>query len=97
MYAMCDPFFMFILIINLGEEYIVWDKTAAIDFVKPGKGTVFAEFRISPQEISDIKADVDQIGKKVFTFPCEVLDSEGKLIAKLSKDVYVRKKVNTPI
>jgi len=97
LYAMCDPFFMFILIVNLGEEYIVWDKAAAIDFVKPGKGTVFAEFRISPKEISDIKADVDQTGKKVFTFPCEVLDSEGKLIAKLSKDVYVRKKVNTPI
>nr|HAD52477.1 tetrameric acyl-CoA thioesterase [Algoriphagus sp.] len=28
LYAMCDPFFMFILMINLGRDYIVWDKTA---------------------------------------------------------------------
>jgi hypothetical protein len=88
---------MFILIINLGDDYIVWDKSASIDFKKPGKGTVFAEFRISPKELSEIKKEVDQVGKKTFTFPCEVIDNEGKIIANLSKDVYVRKKSQTSI
>jgi acyl-coenzyme A thioesterase PaaI-like protein len=97
LYSMCDPFFMFILIINLGDDYIVWDKAASIDFKKPGKGTVFAEFRISPKELSEIKKEVDQVGKKTFTFPCEVIDNEGKIIANLSKDVYVRKKSQTSI
>lgn len=89
---MCDPFFMFILIINLGEGYIVWDKASSIDFLKPGKGTVFAEFKISPKEISEIKEDVDKAGKKTVTFPCEVVSEEGILIARLSKDIYIRKK-----
>lgn len=92
LYSMCDPFFMFILIINLGNNYIVWDKAATIDFVKPGKGTVFAEFRLLPDEIAEIKAQVDASGKKVFTFPCVVQDAEGNVIARLTKDVYVRRK-----
>lgn len=92
LYSMCDPFFMFILIINLGKDYIVWDKAASIDFVKPGKGTVFAEFSLNPETIEEIKGEVDTLGKKVFTFPCKVVDEHGNTIARLSKDVYVRKK-----
>ncbi|SFT85250.1 Acyl-coenzyme A thioesterase PaaI, contains HGG motif [Algoriphagus locisalis] len=92
LYSMCDPFFMFIVLIQLGEEYIVWDKTASIEFVKPGKGTVYAEFKLSPEQISDIKEVVDREGKAVFEFPCEVKDGNGNLIAKLQKGVYVRRK-----
>ncbi|WP_291786437.1 DUF4442 domain-containing protein [Cecembia sp.] len=92
LYAMCDPFYMFILIINLGKEYIVWDKAASIDFIKPGKGTVYAEFSIPKDQIAKIKEEVDIDRKKVFNFPCKVVDKEGKTIALLSKDVYVRKK-----
>lgn len=92
LYAMCDPFFMFILLIQLGEEYIVWDKTASIEFLKPGKGTVYAEFKLSPSQISEIKTAVDRDGKGVFEFPCEVADGVGNIIAKLTKGVYVRRK-----
>lgn len=93
LFAMCDPFFMFILFFNLGKGYIVWDKAASIDFVKPGKGTVFAEFFLSRESIEAIKSEVDVVTKKVFTFPCEVKDADGNIIATLTKDVYVRKKI----
>ena len=36
LYTMCDPFFMLILVNNLGSGYIVWDKAATIRFKKPG-------------------------------------------------------------
>lgn len=92
LYSMCDPFFMFILIINLGKDYIVWDKAASIDFIKPGKGTVYAEFSLEPDAIEEMKQEVDYFGKKVFNFPCQVVDADGNTIARLTKDVYVRKK-----
>lgn len=92
LYSMCDPFFMFILIIHLGEEYIVWDKHASIDFVKPGKGTVFAEFKLNLDQIDEVKKIVRKNGKHVFEFPCEVKSAEGQLVAKLMKGVYVKKK-----
>lgn len=92
LYSMCDPFFMFIVLSQLSDEYIVWDKTASIEFVKPGKGTVYADFKLSPTQISKIKTTVDRNGKGVFEFPCEVKDSDGNLIAKLQKGIYVRRK-----
>lgn len=92
LYSMCDPFFMFILFVNLGDEYIVWDKAAHVDFVKPGKGTVFASFSLSQLQIAAVKSEVDQAGKGIFKFPCEVVDQQGQTIARLEKSVYVRRK-----
>ena len=92
LYSMCDPFFMFILLIHLGEDYIVWDKRASIEFVKPGKGTVYADFKLTIEQISEIKERVNDEEKGVFDFPCEVKDGKGNLIAKLQKGVYVRRK-----
>lgn len=92
LYSMCDPFFMFILLIHLGDEYIVWDKTAKIDFKRPGKGAVFAEFRLSKEEIDLVRESVNLKGKQTFTYPCEIKDGSGEIIATLEKEVYVRKK-----
>jgi hypothetical protein len=38
LYSMVDPFYMLMLMENLGRQYIVWDKAADIDFISPGKG-----------------------------------------------------------
>jgi hypothetical protein len=46
LFAMTDPFYMLMLMANLGRDYIVWDKAATIRYKKPGRGTVRAEFRI---------------------------------------------------
>ena len=50
-YAMTDPFYMFMLINILGRDYIVWDKAAQIRFRKPGKGKLTANYRLSDEEI----------------------------------------------
>ena len=44
LYSMCDPFFVLILSAALGRDYVVWDKAAAIRFLRPGRGTVKATF-----------------------------------------------------
>ena len=48
LFAMTDPFFMVMVSQNLGKGYIVWDQAARIEFLKPGKGHVHAEFSITP-------------------------------------------------
>lgn len=92
LYSMCDPFFMFILMINLGDQYIIWDKHAFIDFQKPGKGTVFAEFKLSQQQIEEVKQVVAKEGSYIFEFPCQIQNSQGEQIARLKKGVYVKRK-----
>lgn len=46
LYGMVDPFYMLLLIEQLGRDYIVWDKAASIDFISPGKGPVYAELHV---------------------------------------------------
>ena len=51
LYSMTDPFYMLMLIENLGRDYIVWDKSAAIRFKRPGRGKMLAAFRLSDEQI----------------------------------------------
>lgn len=41
---MTDPFFMLMLIHILGKEFVVWDKAAHIDFIKPSQGIATQDF-----------------------------------------------------
>lgn len=92
LYAMTDPFFMLLLMQNLGPDYIVWDKAAKIEFIKPGRKRVFAEFRFSEEEIEDVRRQVFTAGKHVFDREVEIFDTDGVLIARVIKTLYVRKK-----
>lgn len=91
LYAMADPFYMFILMENLGTKYIVWDKAAKIDFVKPGTGTVLATFEVSNEEINAIKEEVDAKGKMNKVFHAEIKSETGEVIAQVEKVLYIRK------
>jgi hypothetical protein len=92
LYSMTDPWYMLMLIKNLGPSYIVWDKAASIQFKKPGKGKVFAEFFLDQETIDEIKNTVATTTKMDKTFKVEVKDSSGKVIAEVDKVLYIRKK-----
>ena len=94
LYSMCDPWYMFILIHHLGPKYVVWDKSANIDFVSPGKGTMYATFEISPQKIIELQDLVKDGEKHLPVFTTQVIDSQGTIVANIEKTVYIRKKKN---
>jgi len=95
LYAMCDPFFMLMLINILGPGYIVWDKAAAIRFKKPGKGLVKATFTVSEEKIAEIRAAADSQSKVEPEFHVTVTDEKGDVVAEIDKLLYVRKKSAT--
>jgi hypothetical protein len=92
LYSMTDPFFMVMLIENLGKDYIVWDKSATIRFKKPGRGTVFAEFRLTDQRIQEIKQALTTEKKIERVFTVEVKDESDTVIAEVEKLLHIRKK-----
>ncbi len=95
LYSMTDPFFMLMLIENLGKDYLVWDKSASIRFKKPGRGTVSASFRLSEEQIREIKQALDSQEKIERTFTVEVKDESGAVIAEVEKLLHVRRKYRT--
>jgi len=92
LYAMVDPFFMLILLNQLGDDYVVWDKAAHIDFVAPGRGRVHTTMQIDQQEVETIR-ELAQTGQPIYrTYPVEILAEDGSLVAKVEKVLYIRKK-----
>ncbi len=96
LYAMTDPFFMTILMCNLGRDYIIWDKTAEVRFKKPGQGIVRAHFTIPPEEIARIRAEADVNYKTEPKFTVEIKDEAGDVVAEVDKLLYVRHKSKIP-
>lgn len=92
LYSMCDPFFMFILMEKLGPAYIVWDRTASIDFVRPGRGTVSARFFIEDGEVAAIREIVQREKKTDRSFAAEVRDEDDNIVAHMNKGLYIRRR-----
>jgi len=94
LYAMCDPFFFFLLMENLGREYIVWDKGATIVFKKPGIGRVHARFFISEERYDEIKKLAESGDAVNPEFKIDVLDDEDGVVASVEKILYIKKKAH---
>lgn len=92
LYTMTDPFFVFIMTMNFDGAYIVWDKSAAIEFLKPAKGTISGVFEISKRRLAEIRSEVDDLGKNTYHFEVDLVDESGQVVARVRKEVYVRAK-----
>lgn len=92
MYSMTDPFFMVMLIENLGSDYIVWDKSASIRFRTPARGTVFAKFRLSPEQVDEIREALNNEEKIERVFSVQVKDESGGVVAEVQKVLHIHKR-----
>ncbi|MBE9537011.1 MAG: DUF4442 domain-containing protein [Proteobacteria bacterium] len=92
LYALTDPFYMMMLINNLGSDYIVWDKAAKIEFIKPGRGTVSTSFILEKSEIEQIKSICHEEGRYIFDKTVDVVNKSGEVVASVIKTLYVRNK-----
>lgn len=90
LYSMTDPFLMVMLIEILGRGYVVWDKSAAVRFRKPGRGTVYAKFRITDEQLADIRTALRMEQKTEREFPINVTDAQGEIIAEVKKLLHFR-------
>ena len=92
LFAMTDPFWMLPIKECLGRDYFVWDKAAEIEFVRPGKGTVHAEFRVDDALLDELRAATAGGEKHLRWLPADVRDADGEIVARVHKQVYVRRK-----
>ena len=77
---------------HLGHKYIVWDKSASINFLSPGRSTVYADIQLSATEIAEIK-QLAENHKPVFrNYTLNIVDDAGTRIAEVEKVLYIRLK-----
>jgi acyl-coenzyme A thioesterase PaaI-like protein len=92
LYAMTDPFFALMLTANLGDDYLVWDKSGAIDYVAPGRGRVWARFELSDADLELIRRMTDSGDKHLHLFRADIRDDADMVVARVEKVVYVRRR-----
>ena len=92
LFAMTDPFWMIMTLHRLGDGYIVWDQSAEIEFVEATKAPVYAEFALDEATIDEIRAATAGGEKYLRWFETEVRTAGGQTVARVRKQVYVRRK-----
>lgn len=91
-YAAVDPIYMVQLIQILGDNYIVWDKSAKINFRRPIKKTVFAQFLLTDELIQSVKDEVAEKQHMLLDLKVKFVDEQGLLYADISKTLYIADK-----
>ncbi len=92
LFAMTDPFWMLLVMKSLGKGYIVWDKAGGIEFVKPGRGTVHARFDLEEAALDELRQAAAGGGKVLRWFQTDVVDDSGDVVARVRKQLYIRRK-----
>ncbi|MBK8726786.1 MAG: DUF4442 domain-containing protein [Holophagaceae bacterium] len=92
LYAAVDPFYMLMLIHNLGRDYIVWDKAASIRFRRPGRSTLTATFRLDEAELQEIRDLLQDLPKVDRTYTVELVDKDGVVHAVVEKVIHIARK-----
>ena len=93
LFSAVDPIPMVQLINIIGEEYIVWDKSATIRFRIPAKEDLCAEFIYTKEEIERIKELVDK-KKEIEIVKTTFLTNKtkSKIYCEVQKTIYIADK-----
>ncbi len=92
MFAATDPIYMIQLIQILGDDYVVWDKSAFIDYKKPARSRVYVTFEFSEEEIANIKSQVNENGRLDLVKHNELVSAKGETFARLEKTIFIATK-----
>ncbi|WP_418281462.1 DUF4442 domain-containing protein [Halorubrum sp. DTA98] len=91
LYGAVDPVYMTLLRRNLGDAFTVWDKSAAIEFLRPGRETLYAEFAVDDEEVAEIRRSLDPGESTDREYLVSIVDDEGTVYAACRKTLYVRR------
>jgi hypothetical protein len=87
---------MLMLIHRLGPEFVVWDKSAIIQFKKPGKETLHAKFLIGDEELAAIRAELGSQRSIDRSYSVDLVDGAGTVCATVEKIIYIRRREQHP-
>lgn len=90
LFGALDPIYMIMLIKLLGPEYRVVDKDARIRFIKTGKETLYAHFKLTDMELAEIKRLLQSEPKIDRVYTIQWLNAAGVVHAECEKTINIR-------
>jgi acyl-coenzyme A thioesterase PaaI-like protein len=92
LYSMADPWLMLLLIQLLGPDYVVWDRSASIDFKRPGTSLVRATIRIDDEALAAMRRETEHGAAYRHEFDISILGEQDELVAVVHKTLHVRRR-----
>jgi acyl-coenzyme A thioesterase PaaI-like protein len=92
MYGAIDPIYMLAFMHLLGPDYVVWDKGATVRFKRPGRTTLRATLRVTPEHVDEVAQACAGGEKYERTFPVQLVDEGGQVCCEVDKLLYFRKR-----
>ena len=92
LFALTDPIYPIMLGCLYGDKYYVWDKSAAIDFIKPGFGEVYLDCKLNYDDVERIRAATAGGDKYLPEFTVRLFDKNDETIALATRVIYIRLK-----
>jgi len=89
LYSALDPIYGVMLYKILGRRYRVIDRSATIHFKRPAKTTLFAQFRLSKQELGKIQNELSSGQKLTRVYNINLVDKVGVVHASCEKELCV--------
>lgn len=92
LFAMTDPFYALLIREHINEKIVIWVKSATIQFKKPGRGTVYAQFALSSAKLQELRLSLKSFKKAETHFLIEIKDKKNNVIAIVDQVIYLRKR-----
>ncbi len=92
MLSATDPIYMIQLIQILGDDFVVWDKAASINYKRPAKETIYGEFVFSAEEIQSIKQQLVNQNELEIIKNMTLENTKNQVFAEVSKTIYIANK-----
>lgn len=89
LYSATDPIFAMLLAMNLGRDFVLWDKAASIRYRRPGRETLLAAFTITDEDIAIVRETVAREGQCDRTFQVQFRDGQGVVHVEIEKTIYI--------
>lgn len=93
LFAAVDPIPMIQLMYILKEEYIVWDKSAHIQFKRPAREAMYATFEFTTEEIQEIIQKVKDTKEVEHPKVTQITNKTGDTVfCEVTKTIYIADK-----
>lgn len=92
-FSAADPFYalMFEQIFRRkGYKTKVWLKSGRIQFLKPGRSSLYFRILITPEDIEEAESALKTNGKFIKTFSISIMDKDKVIAAITENEVYIR-------
>ena len=93
MFSAVDPIPMVQLINLIGDDYVVWDKSAEVFFHKPAKEHLYATFNYSENELAKLKQRISTENEVEIIKTTELTNKDGSQVyCVVKKTIYIADK-----